>query len=157
MHNIFPTKLSYIIEIPKIRDEGYLSFAEESRSIPFEIKRIYYIYGVEKNAIRGKHAHKKTQQILFCISGSVKIVLDNGSERESVVLREPNHGIILDRMMWHEMTEFSDDAILLTLASEYYDENDYIRSYRAFIKAIMKHHKKRTLFNVFFQTVRLIR
>src|SRR3989344_3201108 len=130
MQNITKTKISYLIEIPKIKDEGFLSFAEGDRSIPFDIKRIYYIYDVENNVIRGKHAHKKTRQVLFCVKGSVKVLLDNGDVREEIFLSEPNKGILLDRMMWHTMHEFSKDAVLLILASDYYEEKDYIRDYQ---------------------------
>lgn len=134
MKNIIKTKISYIVEIPKIQDEGFLSFAEGNKNIPFDIKRIYYIYDVENNVIRGKHAHRKTRQMLFCVRGSVNVVLDNGIIKEEILLNEPNKGILLDRMMWHTMQEFSQDAILLILASDYYEEKDYIRDYQEFLR-----------------------
>jgi dTDP-4-dehydrorhamnose 3,5-epimerase-like enzyme len=127
------TRLSYIIEIPKIQDEGFLCFAEEKKHIPFPIKRFYYIYDVENGAIRGKHAHKETQQVLFCLKGSIKIILDNGKEKEEIILSNPNQGIFLDKMMWHDMVDFQKDTILLIVASDVYDENDYIRDYDNFI------------------------
>lgn len=127
------TKLSHIIEIPKIQDEGFLCFAEEQKHIPFPIKRFYYIFDVNDDAIRGKHAHKETEQILFCLRGSIKIVLDNGKEKEEVILTEPNQGIFLGKMMWHDMVNFQKDTLLLVVASDIYRESDYIRNYNDFI------------------------
>lgn len=134
--NLIKTKLSTIIEIPKIRDEGFLCFAEEKNHIPFSIKRFYYIYDVENNAVRGRHAHKETQQVLFCINSSIKIILDNGKEKEEVILNKPNQGIFLDKMMWHDMVDFKKDTILLVIASDIYNENDYIRDYDNFISLL---------------------
>lgn len=127
------TKLSYIIEIPKIQDEGLLCFAETDKHIPFPIKRFYYIFDVDDGAVRGKHAHKETQQILFCLRGSIKIILDNGKEKEEVILNEPHHGIFLDKMMWHDMVDFQKDTLLFIVASDFYTEDDYIRNYDDFI------------------------
>lgn len=131
---ITKTKLSYIIEVPKIKDEGYLSFMEERNHIPFSIKRIYYIFDVIKNAVRGKHAHKKTKQVLFCIRGSITIILDNGQDKESITLNKPNEGIFLDTMMWHEMVAFKKGTVLLVIASDIYKPEDYIRDYREFLE-----------------------
>lgn len=130
---IIKTKVSKIIEIPKVTDEAYLAFAESNRHIPFNIKRFYYIYDVNDYAIRGKHAHRKTRQVLFCISGKIKVILDNGTEKEEIILDNPNRGIFLDKMVWHEMVEFKKNTILLVLASEYYKDEDYIRDYDKFI------------------------
>ncbi len=127
------TKLSHIIDIPKIQDEGFLCFAETPAHIPFPIKRFYYIFDVDNMAIRGKHAHKETQQILFCIRGSIKIILDNGKEKEEVVLTEPNQGIFLDKMMWHDMVDFQKNTLLLVVANDVYKADDYIRDYGTFI------------------------
>lgn len=135
MKPITKTRLSHLINLPKIKDEGYLSFVEGENHIPFEIKRVYYIYDTVKNAVRGRHAHKKTKQALFCIRGSVTIVLDNGLEREEITLSNPNMGIYLDAMMWHDMIDFSKDAVLMVLASSEYDEGDYIREYTEFLIA----------------------
>lgn len=130
------TKLSYLIELPKIQDEGFLCFAEGNKHIPFPIKRFYYIFDVDDGAIRGKHAHKETQQVLFCLRGSIKIILDNGSEKEEIILDKPNQGIFLDRMMWHDMIDFKKDTLLLIMASDVYKEEDYIRNYENFISLI---------------------
>ena len=128
------TKLSKFITLPHIEDEGSLIFAEENNHLPINLKRIYYIYNVDDGANRGHHAHKKTKQVLFCINGSIKIILDNGKEREEVVLTKPYQGIYLDKMMWHEMVEFKKDTILLVAASEFYEESDYIRNYDTFLQ-----------------------
>ena len=133
MNNIHQTKISYLINIPTIEDEGYLSFMEKDNQVPFNIQRVYYIYDVKNDAVRGKHAHKKTKQILFCLKGRVKIILDNGVEHETITLDSPYTGIYLDKMMWHEMLSFTKDTVLLVLASEKYNENDYIRNYAAFV------------------------
>lgn len=130
-----PTLISYKTNIPKIEDEALLCFAESKKHIPFAIKRFYFIYNVENQAIRGMHAHKKTLQFVFCIKGKVKMILDNGRQREEVILAKPNQGIFLDKMVWHEMADFQKDTILLVMASEYFDENDYIRDYGQFLSS----------------------
>lgn len=142
MKNIKSTKLSYLINIPKIGDEGFLCFAESKKHIPFNIKRFYFIYDVEDNSERGHHAHKKCQQVLFCIKGKIKIILDNGFNREELVLKKPNQGIYLGSRIWHEMIGFSKDTILLIVASDFYKEADYIRNYQDFIKLIHQKNKK---------------
>lgn len=133
MKKVIKTKFSNIIEIPQIEDEGFLCFAEEHSQIPFQIKRIYYIYDVINNASRGFHAHKKTKQVLFCIRGSIKIILDNGQMREEILINKPNQGVFLDKMMWHEMHDFTKDTVLLVTASEKFNESDYIRNYSLFL------------------------
>ncbi|CAN5201609.1 FdtA/QdtA family cupin domain-containing protein [soil metagenome] len=127
------TKLSNIVEALYIQDEAGLCVVEANKAVPFDIKRAYYIFNVESAALRGKHAHKKTKQTLFCIRGSVKVNLDNGSEKETVYMNRPNEGLYLDTLMWHEMHSFSKDAVLLVFASEYFEESDYIRDYQEFI------------------------
>ena len=115
-------------------DVGKLTFLETSRDIPFDVKRVYYIYGVKAGARRGFHSHKELQQALICIHGSCKVMLDNGKEKVDVVLDNPSEGLFVDKNIWREMYDFSSDAVLLALASEYYDEQDYIRNYDDFIK-----------------------
>lgn len=128
-------KLTYIFD--EICDyRGILVAIQQIKDIPFEIKRIYYMYGTKENVIRGCHAHKTLQQVLICINGSCKILLDNGAERETVILDKKNLGIYIGANIWREMFEFSKDAILLVLASDYYDEKDYIRNYDEFLKSI---------------------
>lgn len=130
------TKVSYFIEAPKIIDEGSLVFTEGKKHLPFNIKRVYFISNVKKGAVRGHHAHKKCQQVLFCIQGKVKIHLDNGFEKEDLLLDKPNIGVFLDKMIWHQMSEFEKDTTLLIFASEYYKASDYIRDYEVFKKHV---------------------
>lgn len=115
-------------------ERGQLVALEELKDIPFHIKRVYYMYDTGKDVTRGYHAHKSLQQILICIHGSCKIRLDNGREKEIVVLDHPNVGLYVSNVMWREMFDFSSDAVLMVLASELYDENDYIRNYDDFLK-----------------------
>lgn len=131
-------KLIRYIKIPRIEDECFLFFAEPPQHIPFKIKRIYYIINPKSGLPRGLHAHKTTQQILFCIQGSVKIILDDGQIKNSVILNKPNIGIFLDRLMWHEMHELSENTILLVIASKKYLPKDYIRDYKLFLKYLKK-------------------
>jgi len=123
-----------LIKIPEIFDDCYLYFAQISDHIPFPIKRIYYILNADTNLTRGLHAHKKNQQIMFCISGSIKLVLDNGKKRRDLILNKPNLGVFIDKMIWHEMHEFKKNTILLVLASGIFESEDYIRDYAQFKK-----------------------
>lgn len=126
-------KISKIINFNEyLDDRGSLVAIEDSCGLPFDINRIYYIFGLEKGASRGYHAHRKLHQIAVCIAGSCKMVLDNGVDREEVYMKSPKFGIDLPPMLWHEMYDFSDDCIMLVLASDQYDEDDYIRDYLAF-------------------------
>lgn len=125
----------YII-LPKRKDDrdGSLIIAEANRTIPFEIKRVYYINNLENSvSVRGKHAHQTLKQVLFCISGSVSLLLDDGCVKQTILMNEDNVGVILGSGLWHEMFNFSDDCILLVFASDYYDEQDYIRDYTHFL------------------------
>ena len=131
-------KLVKLIELPKISTDGFLCFAQYPDHIPFPIKRIYYIGNVSGGAVRGAHTHKKNEQVLFCIQGSVKIVLDDGYKKDSVLLKNPNVGVLLEPKVWHEMHNFKKDTILLVLASRKHEEEDYVRSYEEFLKIIKK-------------------
>lgn len=125
------------IEFVKHGDErGMLVSIEAMKDIPFEVKRVYYIFDTATAVRRGFHAHKNLKQVLICVNGSCKILLDNGSEREEVLLSNPDIGLIIESNIWREMFDFSKDAVLLVLASEYYDESDYIRNYSDFISYI---------------------
>ena len=115
---------------------GQLVALENEKEIPFNIKRVYYMYDTLEDVRRGFHAHKKLQQILICTSGSCKIHLDDGYKTAEVVLDKPYEGLYVTNNMWREMYDFSDDAVLLVLASELYDEKDYIRNYDDFIKMV---------------------
>lgn len=121
------------IELPNLGDErGGLVVLESQKNIPFEIKRIYYIFNTQ-NKPRGFHAHKELEQIMFCLKGECSVLLDNGKEKKTIKIDKPNQGLVIDPMIWHEMHNFSDDCVLLVLASEYYDESDYIRDYNDFL------------------------
>lgn len=115
---------------------GQLVALEESKDIPFKIKRVYYMYDTTEGVTRGYHAHKNLQQVLICVNGSCKIRLDNGSEKEIIILDTPNEGLYVSNNMWREMYDFSSDAVLMVLASELYDESDYIRDYDAFLEYV---------------------
>lgn len=115
---------------------GMLVALEECRDIPFEIKRVYYLYDTEEGVRRGFHAHKSLEQILVCIHGSCKILLDNGHEKKVVPLERPYEGLYIANDIWREMYDFSPDAVLLVLASDFYREEDYIRDYDEFLKSI---------------------
>lgn len=115
---------------------GQLVALEEGKEIPFQVKRVYYMYDTVEGVRRGYHAHKCLEQILICVHGSCKILLDNGSETEVVSLDTPFEGLYISNDMWREMYDFSPDAVLMVLASELYDEADYIRNYDEFLKFV---------------------
>ena len=117
-------------------DRGQLIALEENNDIPFKIKRVYYIYDTKEGVRRGFHAHKKLEQILICVSGSCKIHLDNGFETAEVELNDPTEGLYISNATWREMYDFSPDAVLMVLASELYDEKDYIRNYDKFLEYV---------------------
>lgn len=113
-------------------DRGSLISLEQNKNIPFEIKRIYYIFGTKENVSRGFHAHKKLKQLAVCVRGSCRFVMDNGTQKEEIILDSPDKGLVIDTMQWHEMHDFSEDCIIIVLANDYYDESDYIRNYENF-------------------------
>lgn len=124
-----------LIELTGISDgRGELFFIEPNRNLPFDIKRVYYMTGMKPDAPRGFHAHKNLQQLAICVAGKCRIVLDDGTTRESVWLDSPDTGLLIGNLQWREMHDFSKDCVLLVLASEYYDEADYIRDYGQFIE-----------------------
>ncbi len=122
------------IELPDLGDHrGTLVVAETGKNIPFEIKRLYYISNVKSDIPRGFHAHKDLKQAAFCIQGQCQMLMDDGKQKEKVLLSQPDKGLIIPPMVWHEMHDFSEDCILLVLASDHYNESDYIRNYEDFI------------------------
>lgn len=131
-------QLIQFVKIPKIFDDCYLYFAQTPDHIPFKIKRIYYILSASPKLPRGLHAHKKTRQIIFCIQGSIKLLLDNGKKKEELLLNKPNIGVVLENMIWHQMHDFKKNTILLVLASKEFSEKDYIRDYEQFKRQIHK-------------------
>ncbi len=117
-------------------DRGQLVALEEMKNIPFIIKRVYYMYDTHQGIVRGYHAHKSLEQILICIHGQCKLMLDDGRDKEVVLLNKPNEGIYLKNNIWREIYDFSEDAVLMVLASQLYDENDYIRDYGEFLNLV---------------------
>lgn len=129
------TELVRWIELSQLSDDrGSLVSLEGSKTVPFAIKRVYYIFGTKPRVARGFHAHKALKQVAICITGKCKMLLDNGTEKAEVWLNSPTEGLFINEMIWREMHEFSPDCVLLVLASEQYDEADYIRDYNDFIK-----------------------
>ena len=123
--------VKYVFQ-PHGDERGMLVALEEFKDIPFRIKRVYYMYDTEGGVVRGHHAHRRLEQILVCIHGSCKIHLDNGRETKEVPLEKPYEGLYIANNIWREMYDFSPDAVLMVLASEVYDERDYIRDYDEF-------------------------
>ncbi len=126
-------KLQFFNDFP----DGNLVVGETKKSIPFDIKRVYFINNLHnKIAIRGKHAHKKLEQIIFCINGSFLLNLDDGKIKQKIMMNDPHIGIRLGPKLWHAMTEFSPNCVILVLANDYFSKNDYIRDYQEFLKYI---------------------
>lgn len=126
-----------IIDFPKISNpRGNLSFIEANRHIPFDIKRIYYLYDVPGGASRAGHAHKKLHQVLIAMSGSFDVLLDDGSKKSKFHLNRSHLGLYVCPMIWREIDNFSSGAVCMALASERYDESDYYREYNDFLKAV---------------------
>jgi dTDP-4-dehydrorhamnose 3,5-epimerase-like enzyme len=117
-------------------DRGSLVAVEGGEEIPFDIKRVYYIYGTQEGVVRGKHAHHALKQIIICVHGKCTIVLDDGTAKTEVSLSKPNEGLYISSLVWREMKDFSPDTVLLVFANEHYDESDYIRDYNEFLKCV---------------------
>ena len=127
-----------IVELPKIQDaRGNLSFIESDRHIPFEMKRVYYLYDVPGGADRGAHAHKRLHQFVVAMSGSFDVVLDDGNQQQRFHLNRSYNGLYICPMMWRYLDNFSSGAVCMVLASEFYDETDYYRDYDQFLKAAL--------------------
>lgn len=123
------------LEFKKIGDDlGSLIAIEGNKSIPFEIKRVYYIFNTGSDVIRGKHAHKNLEQVLICVSGSCTVTCNDGTTKASFELNNPSKGLHIKDLIWREMFNFSPDCVLLCLASNIYDESDYIRNYNEFLE-----------------------
>ena len=122
----------------KSDQNGKLVPIEGCINIPFDIKRVYYIWGTKRNVIREQHSHKNLKQVIVCVSGSCDFTLDNGKKRETVHLSEPSRGLYLESNIWREFTNFTPDCVVVVIASEHYDESDYIRDYNQFKKEIEK-------------------
>lgn len=116
-------------------DRGSLTVVEGMKNLPFEIKRVYYLTGTKAGVSRGYHAHRNLDQLAVCVSGKCRMILDDGKVKEEVWLDSPEKAIHIGSMIWREMHDFSSDCVLLVLASDYYDESDYIRDYKDFQEA----------------------
>jgi dTDP-4-dehydrorhamnose 3,5-epimerase-like enzyme len=117
-------------------ETGSLVAIEGMRNIPFEVKRVYYIYGTTSSAVRGKHAHRNLQQLIFCPVGSCEFTLDDGVSRRVVRLQRPNQGLYIKSSIWREFSGFSHDCVVMVLASDVYNESDYIRDYQEFLREL---------------------
>ena len=123
-----------IIDLPKITDpRGNLSFIEGGQHIPFDIKRVYYLYDVPGGSDRGSHAHKSLHQFIVAMSGSFDVVLDDGKKEKRFHLNRSHYGLYVCPMMWRDLDNFSSGSVCMVLASEHYDEKDYIRNHEEFI------------------------
>lgn len=126
---------SYLIDFKIHGDErGSLIALERGSNLPFAVQRVYYIFGTQPDIRRGYHAHRALKQVLVCTSGSCRILLDNGTSKQTVALNSPTQGLYIDGLIWREMFDFSEDCVLMVLASELYDEADYIRDYPKFLQ-----------------------
>lgn len=115
---------------------GQLVALEAHRQIPFDVKRVFYIYGTQEGIPRGEHSHYKTKQFLVAVNGSCKVTLDNGKLKETFDLNKANLGLLQDALIWGTMHDFSSDCVLMVLADQYYDANDYITNYDEFLKEV---------------------
>ena len=117
-------------------DRGSLVALEEGYNIPFQIKRVYYIFNTKKGVMRGFHAHKNLKQVAIAVRGSCKFKLDNGTDSVEVLLNDPAQGLLIESFIWREMYDFSEDCVLMVLADSHYDENDYVRDFNAFLNLV---------------------
>lgn len=123
-------------------DRGSLVSLEQYQDIPFDIKRVYFIFDTQENVARGFHAHQQLHQVAVCVKGSCEFILDNGYIRESVVLDRPDVGLLITNMTWREMHNFSNDCVLVVLASDVYDESDYIRNYSEYLGSVRGYNEE---------------
>jgi dTDP-4-dehydrorhamnose 3,5-epimerase-like enzyme len=125
------------IELQKHGDErGVLISLEHAKNVPFEIKRVYYMFDTKEGVARGFHAHKNLKQVAIVLRGSCRFLLDDGQERIDILLDNPAQGLLIDSVIWREMKDFTPDCVLMVLADRVYDEADYIRNYDDFLEAI---------------------
>lgn len=127
--------LGYIIDLPKIFDpRGNLTVAEQRENVPFDVARVYWVYDVPAGESRGGHAHKQCLEFIIAVSGSFHVTLDNGHERQTFLLNHPYQGLLVETGVWRTLDDFSSGAVCLVLASELYEEEDYIRDYDEFLR-----------------------
>lgn len=125
-----------IIDIPKINNTKGNIGVIENNIIPFDVKRVYYLFDVPSGAKRGGHAHKKLKQVLIAISGSFDVVLKDGNSKEIITLNRPDKGLLIENNIWRELENFSSGSVCLVLASEEFSEDDYIRSYKEYLSFV---------------------
>ena len=126
-----------VIDFQELGDpRGHLVVAESNKEVPFLIQRIFYIYGTKYGVVRGQHANRESEFMLINLQGSVKIVIDDGRQKDTVILNKAHQGVYLDKMVWKDMCEFSSDSILLVLSSMSYDASEYIRDYDEFVREV---------------------
>lgn len=128
-----------LFDFPVISDpRGDLTFMEGGRHIPFDIRRVYFLYNVPVDSERGGHAHRELEQVVFALSGSFRMKIDDGNTKQEVWLRSPKKGLYIKNLVWREMDKFSQGAVCMVLASQPYDEADYYRDYKEFVAAVHK-------------------
>ena len=140
MHNMDKVRM---VEFPQHGDErGHLVIVEGNKDIPFDIKRAFYIYGSDRDVVRGQHANRNSQFVLINVAGTSKVKVKDGEGNELIFcLNRPHTGVYLPTMVWKDMYDFSEDSVLLVLASEHYDPEEYIRDYDAFVEEIKAQNK----------------
>ena len=141
MKNIEKVKM---LEFPQNGDErGQLVIVEGGGNIPFDIKRVFYIYGSDKDVVRGQHANRRTEFVLINVAGKSKVKIKDGEGNEIIFcLNRPHTGLYIPTMVWKDMYDFSEDSVLLCLASEHYDSSEYIRNYDEYVEEISKKHRE---------------
>ncbi len=133
-------KIGTIIQLKKIIDpRGNLTVTEEKTDVPFEIRRVYWVYDVPSGESRGGHAHKKCKEVVIALSGSFHVTLDDGQTKETYLLNHPWQGLLIDTGIWRTLDDFSSGAVCLVLASDLFEEEDYIREYEEFIEEVKTH------------------
>jgi len=136
------TQITKIIKFEQLGDErGHLVVIEGNKDIPFEIARVFYIYGSDSEVIRGQHANKKSEFVLINVSGKSKVKLDYGNSTESIELNEPHMGVYIPKMIWKEMYDFSEDSVLLVLSNCKYESEEYIRNYDEYLLLVNKNRE----------------
>ena len=124
-----------IIELPKIQDNrGNLTYIESNNHVPFDVRRVYYLYDVPGGASRAAHGHRALSQLMISMSGSFDVTLDDGFDKKTFHLNRSYYGLYIPPMMWRDLDNFSSGAVCMVLASDYYDENDYFREYEKFLE-----------------------
>lgn len=130
-------RIGTIIQLKKIIDpRGNLTVTEEKTDVPFEIRRVYWVYDVPSGESRGGHAHKKCKEVVIALSGSFHVTLDDGQSKETYLLNHPWQGLLIDTGIWRTLDDFSSGAVCLVLASDLFEEEDYIREYEEFIEEV---------------------